>query len=139
MLADCYANPVLPAKDGNRARAFYRDVLGLTLVTGPADDPIVFAAGSGTTLLVTEMPDRQPAAYATVSFLVRGIEEIVAELAGRGVEFVLPDSSSFQGVEGAVEGAVTDYGPVKSVWLRDSEGNLLALNEIVDSSAWEVG
>ena len=37
MLADFYANPVLPAKDGDRARAFYRDVLGLTLVTGPAD------------------------------------------------------------------------------------------------------
>ena len=45
MLADSYANPVLPAKDGDRARAFYRDVLGLTLVTGPADDPIVFSPG----------------------------------------------------------------------------------------------
>ena len=31
MLADSYANPVLPAKNGDRARAFYRDVLGLTL------------------------------------------------------------------------------------------------------------
>ena len=137
MLADCYANPVLPAKNGDRARAFYRDVLGLTLVTGPSDDPIVFSAGSGTTLLVTEMPDREPAGYATVSFLVTGIEAVVTELAARGVEFVLPDSSSFQGVEGTVEGAITDYGPVKSVWLRDSEGNLLALNEIFDSSSWE--
>ena len=137
VLADSYANPVLPAKDGDRARAFYRDVLGLTLVTGPADDPIVFSAGSGTTLLVTEMPDREPAGYATVSFLVTGIEGLVADLAAKGVEFVPPDSSSFQGVEGTVANGVIDYGPVKSVWLRDSEGNLLALNEIVDASGRE--
>jgi catechol 2,3-dioxygenase-like lactoylglutathione lyase family enzyme len=137
VLADSYANPVLPAKDGDRARAFYRNVLGLTLVTGPADDPIVFSAGSGTTLLVTEMPDREPAGYATVSFLVTGIERLVADLAAKGVEFVPPDSSSFQGVEGTVANGVIDYGPVKSVWLRDSEGNLLALNEIVDASGRE--
>ena len=55
----------------------------------------------------------------------------MADLAAKGVEFVPPDSSSFQGVEGTVVNGVIDYGPVKSVWLRDSEGNLLALNEIV--------
>lgn len=131
MLADCYANPVLPARDGSRARAFYRDVLGLTLPTGPDDDPIMFSAGSGTSLLVTEMPDREPAGYATVSFLVTGIEEVVAELAARGAEFLPPGASSFQGVEGRIEGAIVDYGAARSVWLRDSEGNLLALNEIV--------
>jgi catechol 2,3-dioxygenase-like lactoylglutathione lyase family enzyme len=134
MLADCYSNVVLPAKDGNRARAFYRDVLGLTLMSGPTEDPMMFQAGAGTGLLVTEMPDRRPAGYATVSFLVTGIEALVAELGARGVEFAAPDSSSFQGVEGAVTGAVVDYGRVKSVWLRDSEGNLLALNEIVPSA-----
>ena len=131
MLADFYANVVLPAKDGDRARAFYRDVLGLTLITGPDDDPIMFSAGAGTSLLVTEMPEREPAGYATVSFLVTGIEEVVAGLAARGVEFVPPGASSFQGVEGRIEGAIVDYGAAKSVWLRDSEGNLLALNELV--------
>ena len=131
MLADCYANPVLPARDADRARAFYREVLGLTLLTGPDDDPIMFSAGSGTSLLVTEMPGREPAGYATVSFLVTGIEAVVGQLAARGVEFVPPGASSFQGVEGRTEGAIVDYGAAKSVWLRDSEGNLLALNEIV--------
>jgi catechol 2,3-dioxygenase-like lactoylglutathione lyase family enzyme len=134
VLADCYSNVVLPAQDGHRARAFYRDVLGLRLMSGPTDDPMMFQAGAGTGLLVTEMPDRQPAGYATVSFLVTGIEALVAELGARGVEFLAPGSTSFQGTEGEVSGAVVDYGPVKSVWLRDSEGNLLALNEIVDES-----
>jgi catechol 2,3-dioxygenase-like lactoylglutathione lyase family enzyme len=132
VLADCYSNVVLPARDGDRARAFYRDVLGLRLMSGPTDDPMMFQAGAGTGLLVTEMPDRQPAGYATVSFLVTGIEALVAELGARGAEFLAPGSSSFQGTEGEVSGAIADYGSVKSVWLRDSEGNLLALNELVD-------
>ena len=95
---------------------------------------MMFQVGVGTGLVVTEVPDRPPAGYATVSFLVTGIEALVAQRAARGVEFVTPDATSFQGVEGAVTGAVLDYGPVKSVWLRDSGGNLLALDELVDGA-----
>jgi hypothetical protein len=39
-------------------------------------------------------------------------------------------SSSFQGQAGAATGDITDYGPVKSAWFRDADGNILALNEI---------
>ena len=125
-------NPVLPAKDGDRARAFYRDVLGLELLSGPQDDPMMFGAGGGSTLVVTEIPGREPPPYPVVSFLVGGIEELVAELRARGAEMApLPEAASFAGVEGARGGDVVDFGPVKSAFVRDSEGNLLALNEIV--------
>lgn len=131
MLDGFYLNPVLPAKDGDRARAFYRDVLGLRALSGPTDDPMMFVAGSGTSTLVTEMPDREPAGYASVSFLVTGIEQLVEELKRRGVTFLTPGSSSFQGEAGVVEAEITDYGPVKSTWFLDSEGNILAMNEIL--------
>jgi catechol 2,3-dioxygenase-like lactoylglutathione lyase family enzyme len=131
MLDRFYMNTVLPAQDGDRARAFYRDVLGLKLLSGPDDDPMMFQAGAGTGLVVTEMPDRVSAAFAVVSFLVEGIEGLVDELEARGVAFERPDSSSFQGRAGEIGGHVIDYGPVKSAWFRDSEGNILALNEIV--------
>jgi catechol 2,3-dioxygenase-like lactoylglutathione lyase family enzyme len=124
-------NPVLPAKDGDRARAFYRDVLGLELLSGPKDDPMMFGAGNGSTLVVTEIPDREPPPYPVVSFLVEDIEELVAELRARGAEMApLPGSASFAGAEGARSGDVVDFGPIKSAFVRDSEGNLLALNEI---------
>jgi catechol 2,3-dioxygenase-like lactoylglutathione lyase family enzyme len=128
-------NPVLPAKDGDRARAFYRDTLGLALLSGPEDDPMMFQAGGGSTVVVTEIADRVPPDYAVVSFLVEDIEGLVAELERRGVEFVAPDGSSFQGVAGRTAGHVIDYGAVKSTWFRDSEGNVLAMNEIVMTSA----
>jgi predicted enzyme related to lactoylglutathione lyase len=131
MLARFYMNTVLPAQDGDRARAFYRDVLGLKLMSGPSDDPMMFQAGSGTGVVITEMPDRVPPDYAVVSFLVEGIEQLVQELHARGVTFEKLDASSFQGQEGVTAGHITDFGPVKSAWLRDTEGNILALNEIV--------
>jgi catechol 2,3-dioxygenase-like lactoylglutathione lyase family enzyme len=133
MLADFPLNPVLPASNGPRARAFYRDVLGLPLLSGPDDDPMMFQAGEGTRLVVTELPDRLPPPYPVVSFLVRDIDKLVAELITRGAAFEpLPESAEFAGEAGVREGAVLDFGPVKSAFLRDSEGNLLALNELVD-------
>jgi hypothetical protein len=80
MLERFYMNTVLPARDGDRARTFYRDVLRLKLVSGPADDPMMFQAGSGTGLVVTEIPDRVPPDYAVVSFLVDGIEHLEASM-----------------------------------------------------------
>lgn len=60
MLADFYVNPVLPAQDGDRARGFYKDVLGLELLSGPTDDPVVFRAAKGSSICVTEIPERTP-------------------------------------------------------------------------------
>jgi catechol 2,3-dioxygenase-like lactoylglutathione lyase family enzyme len=124
-------NPVLPAQDGDRARAFYRDVLGLRLLSGPTDDPMMFEAGSGSSIVVTEIPERVPPDYPVVSFLVDGIEDLVSGLKARGATFVpLPGSATFAGEQGVAEGEVMDFGPVRSAFLRDTEGNLLALNEI---------
>jgi catechol 2,3-dioxygenase-like lactoylglutathione lyase family enzyme len=131
MLERFYLNPVLPAQDGDRARTFYRDVLGLKLVSGPADDPMMFRAGSGTGLVVTEIPDRVPPDYPVVSFLVENIEQLVHELKAKGVRFEELDASSFQGLAGVTTDDITDFGPVKSAWFKDTEGNILALNEIV--------
>jgi catechol 2,3-dioxygenase-like lactoylglutathione lyase family enzyme len=133
MLNDFPVNPVLPAQDGERARSFYRDVLGLRLASGPADDPMMFLAGNGTSIVVTELPDRTPPPYPMVSFLVHGIEDLVTELKRRGATFQQIGPASFAGQSGQATGEVMDFGPVKSAFLQDSEGNLLALNEIVTS------
>ncbi|MEJ2888337.1 VOC family protein [Actinomycetospora aeridis] len=133
MLSRFPLNPVLPAADGDRARAFYRDVLELTMLSGPGDDPMMFAAGEGTRIVLTEIPDRRPTAHPVVAFLVTDLDEVVGELMARGVAFHDPggERGSFAGRAGRAEGVITDYGPVRSAWLYDSEGNILALNEIV--------
>jgi hypothetical protein len=64
------------------------------------------------------------------NFSVTGIEGLIEELERRGVDLLVPEPSSFRGVGGEVSGFVTDYGPVKSAMFRDSEGDVLAINEI---------
>jgi catechol 2,3-dioxygenase-like lactoylglutathione lyase family enzyme len=134
MLATFPLNPILPASDGARAEAFYRDVLGLTQLSPEGADPMAFGAGNGTMVVLTELRDREPPPYPVVSFLVEGISDLVAALSERGVAFVVPDASSFAGVPGERHGWVLDFGAVRSIRLRDSEGNLLALNELVAGS-----
>jgi catechol 2,3-dioxygenase-like lactoylglutathione lyase family enzyme len=133
VLAPFPLNPILPAQDGPRAEAFYRDVLGLDQASPPGADPMAFTAGNGTMIVLSEIRDRVPPAYPVVAFLVTGLEDLVDGLAARGVAFLDATPSSFAGTEGTIArgGKVIDYGPVKSAWLRDSEGNVLALNEIV--------
>ena len=88
MLNRFYVNPILPAQDGDRARRFYRDVLGLDLLTGPTDDPMVFGAASGSSIALTELPDRVPPTYPMISFMVEDIEK-----SSRSSKPVAPHSS----------------------------------------------
>jgi catechol 2,3-dioxygenase-like lactoylglutathione lyase family enzyme len=44
VLAPFPLNPILPARDGARAEAFYRDVLGLDHLSPPGADPMAFSA-----------------------------------------------------------------------------------------------
>jgi catechol 2,3-dioxygenase-like lactoylglutathione lyase family enzyme len=134
MLGSFPLNPILPAQDGARAEAFYRDVLGLQQLSPPGADPMAFGAGNGSMIVLSELRDREPPAYPVVSFLVAGIDDLVRGLAERGVEFVVPDAESFAGVKGERKGHVVDFGAVRSTWLRDSEGNLLALNQLATAS-----
>jgi catechol 2,3-dioxygenase-like lactoylglutathione lyase family enzyme len=134
MLASFPLNPILPAQDGARAEAFYRDVLGLRQLSPPGTDPMAFGAGDGSMIVLSELRDREPPAYPVVSFLVERIDDLVRGLAEQGVEFVVPEAESFAGIEGVRGGHVLDFGAVRSTWLRDSEGNLLALNQLAAPS-----
>jgi hypothetical protein len=64
-----------------------------------------------------------------VSFMVTGIEELVEALKARGATFQPLAPSSFAGAEGKASGDVMDFGVAKSAFLKDPEGNLIALNE----------
>ena len=118
MLNRFYVNPILPAQNGDRARAFYRDVLGLDLLTDPADDPMVFGASGGSSIALSALPDRVPPPYPMISFAVTGIEELVAALKARGATFQPPVPGTFAGVEGKVTGDILNFGPVKSAFYR---------------------
>ncbi len=135
-LASSRAITKLPARDLDRARAFYRDRLGLTPVEEREGGlRYVCSAGEFHVFLST---GAATGAFTQMGFEVDDIDAVVADLRARGVVFEEIDAlriTGFEVVDGIIE--VEDNYPSKGtgergVWFRDSEGNLLALGQSID-------
>ncbi|MFE4230603.1 VOC family protein [Arthrobacter sp. NPDC056886] len=92
---------------------------------------MLFGAAGGSSIALSEMLDRIPPPYPMISFMVTGIEEIVDSLKARGASFRPPVAARFAGVEGKAVGDVMDFGHAKSAFLKDPEGNVIALNKFI--------
>ena len=109
--------------DSERAKAFYRDQLGLRLAS---DEPyaLVFDA-AGTMLRVQRVKDVRPAQYTALGWKVPDIAAKVEELEKAGVKFEhygLPDQDD--------KGIWTAPGSqAKVAWFKDPDGNILSLTQ----------
>lgn len=132
MLSDSYVATRLPAQDLDRARAFYRDKLGLE----PAEERpggLLYRCASGSFALFTSS-GAPSGAHTQMAFTVSDIEAVVTELRGRGVEFEEYEFPGFRTVDGIVEieGNYPSIGTgERAVWFRDSEGNLIGIGQPV--------
>jgi catechol 2,3-dioxygenase-like lactoylglutathione lyase family enzyme len=106
-----------------RAKAFYRDQLGLKLVS---DEPyaLVFDA-NGTMLRVQKVKEVGEAKYTTLGWKVSDIAAMVEELEKAGVKF------ERYGLPGQDEkGIWTPPGSTAKVaWFKDPDGNILSLTQ----------
>jgi catechol 2,3-dioxygenase-like lactoylglutathione lyase family enzyme len=109
--------------DADRAKAFYRDQLGLRLVS---DEPyaLVFDA-AGTMLRVQRVKEIRGAQYTTLGWQVPDIAAKVEELGKAGVQF------QHYGMPGQDEkGIWTPPGSTAKVaWFKDPDGNILSLTQ----------
>jgi catechol 2,3-dioxygenase-like lactoylglutathione lyase family enzyme len=122
MLGDQELIAFIATTDGDRAKAFYTDVLGLRLVS---DDPfaIVFDA-HGTMLRVQKAPHHRPLPHTALGWRVAAIADVVAKLTGKGVAF-----SRFDGMDQDAAGIWTAPGGAKIAWFKDPDGNVLSLTQ----------
>lgn len=111
--------------DPERAKTFYRDVLGLPL---QEDSPfaLVFAAG-GTMLRVQKTTGHKPAPHTLLGFDVPDIAADVRALLERGVHFErYPDMDQDElGIWRAPGSGA------KIAWFKDADGNVLSLSQFV--------
>jgi catechol 2,3-dioxygenase-like lactoylglutathione lyase family enzyme len=132
LLANSRTITKLPAQDLDRARAFYRDRLGLTPVE-ERDGGLRYVVASGEFHLF--LSTGKAAGESTqVGFEVEDIDAVVAELRSRGVVFGEIDAPGFKVVDGIieVEGNYPSKGEgERGIFFHDSEGNLLALGQAV--------
>ncbi len=115
------------AGDRERARAFYRDVLGPVFGIGaPAIDHFgdQFPCGDGF-IRLTALPNWQAGQYPVLGWQVEDAAAAVAGLAAAGVKMLIyPDfGQDEQGLWHSPDGRA------RIAWFNDSEGNLLSLTE----------
>lgn len=113
----------VPVTDGARAKAFYQDVLGLTLLED-SSFAAVFKVPGGT-LRLAKTPDFTPQPFSLVGWVVPDIEADMAELGGKGVAF-----EQFPGLPQDKAGIWTVPDGTQICWFRDLDGNLLSLTQL---------
>jgi catechol 2,3-dioxygenase-like lactoylglutathione lyase family enzyme len=86
---------VFYVKDLARTEKFYRDVLGLPTKTVPSHDgPFLMAEAGATLLLFFRREEKVGRTPLVVFTLGRGIDDLVEQLAAKGVQIVLPVSAA---------------------------------------------
>ncbi len=116
--------PDLPVMDMGRARAFYEEVLGFSPASSSKSGVMYQLGATGGLYLYSRSATR--ADHTEASFLVDDLEKEVQDLRGRGVEFEEYDMPGM-GIKTVNGIATMEDG--KAAWFRDTEGNILSLNQ----------
>jgi catechol 2,3-dioxygenase-like lactoylglutathione lyase family enzyme len=114
----------LPTTDYAKARSFFEGTLGLRFVS--QDDFALVLDANGIMLRVTKVRDHTPEVYTILGWKVSGIENVVADLQKRGVNF-----ERYGFLQQDDLGVWTAPGGDKVAWFKDPDGNVLSLSEHV--------
>jgi predicted enzyme related to lactoylglutathione lyase len=120
---------MLPAQDLERAKAFYRDKLGLT-PTQEIGGGVLYQMAGGTGFSVFLSGGTSSGSFTQLYLEVPDVEQAVKDLKAKGVKFEEYDSPMLKTV-----GGIADIGGSKAAWVKDSEGNLIALGPPVPVTA----
>jgi catechol 2,3-dioxygenase-like lactoylglutathione lyase family enzyme len=108
--------------DVDRARAFYRDTLGLALVE---ETPFALAFDAhGTQLRVTPVGEIKLAPYTVLGWVVDDIGATVRALDTAGVHF-----ERFPGMEQDDIGVWESPSGARVAWFADPDGNVLSVSQ----------
>lgn len=111
-------------RDAERAKKFYRDTLGLRLVSDETPFALVFDA-HGTMLRVTPVKELSPAAYSVLGWQVQDIIAAAKALKDAGVQF-----ERYEGLQQDELGVWTaPGGAAKVAWFKDPDGNTLGISQ----------
>lgn len=107
--------------DIDAAEAFYRDILGITVVRNEMGI-LQLHLDSGATVIAYPKPDHEPASFTILNFGVGDIDAAVDALNAKGVvTTIYPDQTSLDS-----KGIMRGHGP-DIAWFRDPAGNVLSV------------
>jgi predicted enzyme related to lactoylglutathione lyase len=122
MLTRSRVDAALPAQDIDRAKAFYKDKLGLQ----PFEDDglnVRYRVADDTEFTVFRTMGSPSGTHTQMAFIVQDIAGEVKDLKSKGVTFEEYDFPSLK-----TKNSIAD-GPdgSKAAWFKDSEGNMLSI------------
>jgi catechol 2,3-dioxygenase-like lactoylglutathione lyase family enzyme len=122
MLASCDIIAFVPTAKPKEAMTFYRDRLGLRLVS---DDPfaLVFDA-NGVMIRVAKVQKLTPAPYTVLGWKVGDIASCLKELMAKGIAPV-----RFEGLGQDDLGVWASPSGAKVAWFHDPDGNTLSVTQ----------
>ena len=114
--------PTLPASDMDRAVAFYRDTLGLSMKERSATGEVRFEVG-GSWFLVYPSQFAGTNRATAAGWEVDDLDGAVAELKRKGVTF---QEFEMEGMK--MENSIlTAPDGMRAAWMEDTEGNIIGL------------
>jgi predicted enzyme related to lactoylglutathione lyase len=116
----------MPAQDVKRARQFYEQKLGLTPSDEQPDGSATYRTGE-TGFLVFQSMGKPSGEHTQMGFNVDDLGAAVTELKSKGVKLEEYDYPNFK----SEAGIVTMQDGSKGAWFKDTEGNLIAVNQMV--------
>ncbi|WP_369137273.1 VOC family protein [Modestobacter versicolor] len=125
LLSDSPAFSGFSVDDLDAARTFYEEVLGLRTSAEPAMGGIMHLhlGGDRDVLVYAKGDGHAPATYTVLNFPVADVDAAVAELAGRGVQFLHYDEPPTD------ETGVMRAGGPLIAWFADPAGNVFSVIE----------
>jgi catechol 2,3-dioxygenase-like lactoylglutathione lyase family enzyme len=125
-LSDCSVEALLAVSDLDRAKRFYEQQLGL--VPGEEElEAVRYPCADGTRIFVYLSPENAGKSPATLAgWFVDDLDRTMDDLASRGVVFEQYDQPEIK----TDERGVFDAGRFRAAWIRDPDGNTMALTEL---------
>ena len=112
----------VPARDSEKARAFYEDVLGLRFIK---DDGFALVLdANGIMVRIVKMQQFTPAQFTILGWEVSHIEDAVRGLQKRGIHFEI-----FGFFKQDELGIWTAPSGDKVAWFKDPDGNILSVSQ----------
>jgi catechol 2,3-dioxygenase-like lactoylglutathione lyase family enzyme len=124
-LSDCRVQALAAVSDLDRARHFYEHQLGL--VPGDEEEEAVgYPCADASAIGIYLSPENAGKSPATLAgWFVDDLDQTMEELASRGVVFERYDQPGLN----TDEQGVFDAGRFRAAWIKDPDGNTLALTE----------
>ncbi|QNI33904.1 VOC family protein [Alloacidobacterium dinghuense] len=109
--------------DANKARAFYRDTLGLTMLY--EDNFALVFDVNGVMLRVTLVGEVRPQPYTVLGWQVNDAVTTARTLSNAGVKI-----DRYPHVQQDEDGIWTAPGGAKIAWFKDPDGNILSIAQM---------